>query len=128
MKSLFKLFLGVVYLVFGINGFAKIIPDFSSYSLKAEIFMKVLVESNFVMPVIYAFCLITGSFLLLNIFVPLFLLISLPLVINYFLFHYFLNGELFLSQNMIIPLIINFLHITLFFFYFPSYRTLLKFR
>jgi putative oxidoreductase len=77
--------LGLIFVVFGLNGFLHFIPA-SPPSGVAGQFFGALYVSHY-LPVIFLLQLIPGIFLLLNRFVPLALTLLAPIIVNIFFFH-----------------------------------------
>jgi len=76
---------GVIFLVFGLNGFLHFIP-FPPPSGVAGQFMGALFVSHYLM-VIFAFQVIAGVLLLVNRYVPLAVAILAPVIVNILCFH-----------------------------------------
>lgn len=87
-----RLFLGIVFLVAGINGYFVIfgIDPFIATSPEAM----VLFEFNYLLIVEKTLEIICGILLLSNQFVPLAIAILSPIVVNIFLLHLFLDHSL----------------------------------
>jgi hypothetical protein len=92
MKILTKVsrfLLGLIFLVFGLNGFLHFIP-MPPPSGVAEQFFGALFVSNYLVP-IFALQLISGVLLLVDRFVPLALTILAAIIVNILLFHVLMN-------------------------------------
>ena len=76
---------GVIFLVFGLNGFLHFIPFPPPTGVAAQ-FMGALYVSHYLW-VIFAFQLVAGVLLLVNRYVPLALAILAPVIVNIFCFH-----------------------------------------
>ena len=81
-----RLFLGVVFLVFGLNGFLGFIP-MEPPTGEAGAFMGALAGSGYLMPLVKAIEVVVGIALLANRFVPLMLIVLLPITVNIALYH-----------------------------------------
>lgn len=81
--------LGVVYVVFGLNGFLHFMPN-PDLPAGAKDFIVALMNSGYLMYVVKAVEVVGGILLLANIYVPLALVIIAPITLNIFLFHLFL--------------------------------------
>ncbi len=81
-----RLLLGLVFVVFGLNGFLHFIPMQPPPPGPAGQFMGALAASHYMVPV-YALQVIGGLLLLLGRFVPLGLALLAPVVVNILLFH-----------------------------------------
>ena len=80
--------LGVIFLVFGLNGFLHFIP-MPPPSGAAGQFMGALFLSHFLV-VVFLLELIPAILLLINRYVPLALVLLGPVIVNIFLFHCFM--------------------------------------
>jgi hypothetical protein len=78
--------LGLLFLVFGLNGFLHFLPMGPMPSGSAGKFIGALAESHF-MTVVFALQLIPAVMLLLNQYVPLALTLLGPVIVNIVLFH-----------------------------------------
>jgi putative oxidoreductase len=76
---------GVIFLVFGLNGFLHFIP-FPPPSGVAGQFMGALFVSHYLV-VIFAFQVIAGVLLLVNRYVPLAVAVLAPVIVNILCFH-----------------------------------------
>jgi putative oxidoreductase len=77
--------LGLIFLVFGLNGFLHFIPA-SLPSGTAGQFVGALFVSNYLV-VVFLFQLISAVLLLINRYVPLALTLLAPIIVNILLFH-----------------------------------------
>ena len=83
-----RLLLGLVFLIFGLNGFLHFIPMPPPTGVAAQFFMA-LIASPYWM-VIFGVQVIGGVLLLVNRFVPLALVLLGPVIVNIFFFHVFM--------------------------------------
>src|SRR5271156_1672797 len=81
-----RILLGLLFLVFGLNGFLNFIPTGPMPSGLAGQFVTVLVQSHYVL-VISAIQVVGGALLLINRYVPLGLTLLGPIIVNILLFH-----------------------------------------
>lgn len=81
-----RILLGVVFFVFGLNGFLKFIPMGQLPSGLAGQFVSVLVQSHYVL-FVSAFQLAGGALLLVNRYVPLGLALLAPVIANILAYH-----------------------------------------
>ena len=81
-----RILLGLVFLVFGLNGFLQFIPTGPLPSGVAGQFLSALIQSHYVL-VVSAFQLAGGVLLLVNRYVPLALTLLGPVIANIFLYH-----------------------------------------
>jgi uncharacterized membrane protein YphA (DoxX/SURF4 family) len=85
-----RILLGLVFFVFGLNGFLQFIPVGTLPPGLAGQFMTVLLQSHYVF-VISAFQLAGGVLLLVNRYVPLALALLAPVLVNIISYHLFLD-------------------------------------
>ena len=78
--------LGLVFVVFGLNGFLQFIPQGPMPTGVPGQFMGALFASHYMLPV-FAFQLIGGILLLINRYVPLGLTILAPIIVNILMVH-----------------------------------------
>jgi uncharacterized membrane protein YphA (DoxX/SURF4 family) len=81
-----RVLLGVVFFVFGLNGFLGFIPQPPAPE-RAGAFMGALAATGYMFPLIKGVEVLGGALLLSNRFVPLALAILAPNVVNIVLFH-----------------------------------------
>jgi putative oxidoreductase len=81
-----RILLGLLFLVFGLNGFFMFIPTGPMPSGLAGQFVTVLLQSHYVL-VISALQVVGGALLLINRYVPLGLTLLGPIIVNIFLYH-----------------------------------------
>jgi len=85
-----RLLLGLVFFVFGLNGFLQFIPMGPLPSGPAGQFLTVLFVSHYVL-IVSAVQLAGGVLLLVNRYVPLALTLLGPIIVNILLYHLLLN-------------------------------------
>jgi membrane glycosyltransferase len=78
--------LGLVFVVFGLNGFLQFIPQGPMPTGVPGQFLGALMVSHYMVPV-FAFQLIGGILLLINRYVPLGLTILAPVIVNILMVH-----------------------------------------
>jgi putative oxidoreductase len=81
-----RILLGLVFLVFGLNGFLMFIPTGPMPAGLAGQFVTALVQSHYVL-VISACQVVGGALLLINRYVPLGLTILGPIIVNILCYH-----------------------------------------
>jgi putative oxidoreductase len=81
--------LGLIFLVFGLNGFLHFIPDQPMPAGPAGQFASAMLESHYLLPV-SAVEVIGAVLLLINRYVPLGLTLLAPVIFNILLFHIFM--------------------------------------
>ncbi len=87
-----RLLLGLIFFVFGLNGFLHFIPQPKTPMPEGVIaFMGGLVKTGYMLPLIMGTQLLSGVLLLVNRFVPLSLALLAPVIVNIILFHVFLQ-------------------------------------
>lgn len=83
--------MGLIFLVFGLNGFLHFIPQPKTPMPEgAMAFAGALMKSGYMFPMISGTQVLVGVLLLLNRFVPLALALIAPVVVNIIAFHLFL--------------------------------------
>ncbi len=117
-----RLFLGLIYFVFGLNGFLNFLkfspPPMSEI---ATAFVGGLMKSGYFMPVLGGTQVVGGLLLLVGFASPLAFVILAPVTLQIFLFHFFLTPGL---QNLGLPVLMVFLHVIGAMAYWPTYRSL----
>ena len=84
-STIARYLMGVIFLVFGLNGFLHFIPLPPPSGVAGQ-FMGALYVSHFLW-VIFAFQVIPGVLLLVNRYVPLALAVLAPVIVNILCFH-----------------------------------------
>jgi putative oxidoreductase len=87
-----RLLLGLIFLVFGLNGFLHFIPMPPPKGLAAQQFGGAIFASHYWV-VIFGIQVIGGVLLLVNRFVPLALVLLGPVIVNIFFFHVLMAPE-----------------------------------
>ena len=85
-----RILLGLVFVVFGLNGFLQFIP-IPPPTAKAGAFLGALAATGYMFPLVKGLEIVAGAMLLANRFVPLALLILAPIVVNIVTLQLFLN-------------------------------------
>jgi putative oxidoreductase len=83
-----RLLLGLIFLVFGLNGFLHFIPMPPPTGVALQFFMAMIATHYWV--VIFGVQVIGGVLLLVNRYVPLALVLLGPVIVNIFFFHMFM--------------------------------------
>jgi uncharacterized membrane protein YphA (DoxX/SURF4 family) len=83
-----RVLLGVIFVVFGLNGFLQFLPQ-PAMPQGAIAFFGALAASGYFLPLLFASQLLGGALLLLGM-VPLGLVILAPVIVNIVAFHVFL--------------------------------------
>ncbi|MEO8205686.1 MAG: DoxX family protein [Chthoniobacterales bacterium] len=84
-----RILLGLVFFVFGLNGFLHFIPQPPTMPE----FATALFKTGYMFPLIAGTQVVSGALLLINRFVPLALALLAPLVVNILAFHVFLEPQ-----------------------------------
>ena len=88
-----RLLLGLVFFVFGLNGFLNFLPRPAPPPEAAMAFAGALMKTGYMFPLLKATEVVSGTLLLSNRFVPLALAFLAPIVINIAAFHFMLAPE-----------------------------------
>ena len=115
-----RILLGLMFLVFGLNGFFHFMP-MPPMPEAVNKWMAGVSTGGYFFPLLAATQIFVGVCLLTGFFVPLALVVLLPLTINIFLFHAFVEGPSTLGM----PVGILILQIYLAWVYREYYRKLL---
>lgn len=102
ISKIARYFLGAVFLIFGLNGFFRLIP-IPPMSDNAKQFMDILIMTGY-LNVVKAIEVIAGIMLLSGRFVPLALLMLGPITINILLVHTILDPTGFLVGAVLVIL------------------------
>src|SRR5713101_3194892 len=87
-----RVVMGLLFFIFGLNGFLNFIPPPSKPMPEAAIaFSGALMKTGYMFPLIMGTQLLVGALLLLNRFVPLALVLIMPVLVNIIAFHIFLQ-------------------------------------
>jgi len=89
VSTIARYLLGVMFTVFGLNGFLQFLPMTPMPPLAGQ-FIGVLVASNYLIP-IFLLQLACGLLFLINRYVPLALTLIGPIIFNILLFHVLMN-------------------------------------
>lgn len=117
-----RIVLGLIFFVFGLNGFLNFIPQ-PPMPEKPLKFVMALVESGYLLTLVKGVEVFVGAMLLSGLFVPLALTILAPITINIVLFHTFLAPE---NGGFVMPIIILIMHLALAYQYKAAYKDILK--
>ena len=115
-----RILLGVVFFVFGLNGFLHFIPQPPMSGPPAE-FAGALFATGYMFPLIKGTEVLAGLLLLSGRFVPLALALLAPVVVNIVAFHAFLA-----PSGIALPLVILALEVFLAWSYRSVYRPMLR--
>ena len=116
-----RLLLGLIFLVFGLNFFLHFIPNSQQPEGRAAAFLGGLFQTGYFFLLLKSVEVIAGLFLVLNFFVPLTLVILMPISLNILLFHSFLEPT---GMTLVISALILVLQLFLAWGYRSQYRQL----
>jgi putative oxidoreductase len=97
-----RIILGLIFFVFGLNGFFKFLP---MPEMNAEMmgYMGALFQTGYFFPVLKVTEIACGALLLSNFFVPLALIVISPVVLHIFLAHVFIDqGGLIMGSAILV--------------------------
>lgn len=117
-----RILLGLVFTVFGLEGFFHFMPQQPMPTPEAGAFAGALAATGYMFPLIKATEVVSGVLLLSGRFVPLALTLLAPVTVNIFLFHAVLAG------GVALPLVLIALQVYLAYVYRESYRPMLRAR
>ncbi len=115
-----RLLLGLIYVVFGLNGFLQFLP-MPPLPEAAASFMGGLASSGYFFPFLKGTEVLFGALLLVGYAAPLALVVLAPITLNIFLFHWFLTPGI---QNSVMPLVMIALNVLAAMSYWKLYRPL----
>ena len=120
-----RIVLGLVFFVFGLNGFLNFIPPPPPETMPAGAlaFGTALMNTGYMIPLIKGSEVLCGALLLSNRFVPLALVVLAPIVVNIILFHAVLA-----PSGVIMAVVVLLLELGLAWSYRDAYRPLLRAR
>jgi putative oxidoreductase len=90
LPAVARILLGLVFFVFGLNGFLHFIPQPPMSGPHAD-FVSALVATGYMLPLIKGTEVVAGLLLLAGLFVPLALTMLAPVVVNILAFHTLLD-------------------------------------
>src|SRR5882757_5020015 len=86
-----RILMGLMFFVFGLNGFLNFIPQPKTPMPEGAVaFAGALMKTGYMMPLVMGTQLLVGVLLLLNRFVPLALALIMPIIVGIVTFHIFL--------------------------------------
>ena len=115
-----RILLGLIYFVFGLNGFLNFIPV-PPMEEPVLSFMTALMNTGYFFPVLKGTEVICGAMLLTGIAAPLSLVILAPITIQIFLFHAVMTPGI---SNLVMPIVMIVLHLGAAMKYWHLYRGL----
>lgn len=114
-----RIVLGLIYFVFGLNFFLHFLPTPPSAGGVADAFVGGLFQSGYFFPMLKSIEVVLGALLLVGVFVPLALVILMPISLNILLFHAFLT-----PGNATMGIVIVLVHLYLAWSYRDYYKPL----
>ena len=84
---IFRILLGILYLVFGLDYFLHFIPYQPMHTGKAAALKDGLMGTGYIYPMMKSIQIIGGISLLINRYAPFFAVVLFPISLNVFLFH-----------------------------------------
>lgn len=114
-----RILLGLVFFVFGLNGFLHFIPQPPMSGPPAD-FIGALIATGYLFPLLKATEVIAGAALLAGRYVPLALALLAPVVVNIVFFHLVLA-----PSGLAVPIVVLLLEIFLAWTYRAAYRPML---
>ncbi len=117
-----RILLGLVFFVFGLNGFFHFLPQPPMSGPPAD-FVGALVASGYMFPLLKGTEVIAGALLLSGRLVPLALTVLAPVIVNIFAFHLFLA-----PSGLGVPVVVVALEVFLAWSYRSSFRPVLRVR
>lgn len=88
-----RILLGLIFFVFGLNGFLNFIPVPPNLPEKQQAFMNGLMATGYFFPFLKGTEVACGFLLLTGAFVPLALVVLAPIILNILLVHIFMSPE-----------------------------------
>jgi uncharacterized membrane protein YphA (DoxX/SURF4 family) len=116
-----RLLLGLVFFVFGLDGFLHFVPQPSAPPPEGAMSLAIaMMKSGYMFPLIKGTEVLAGTLLLTNRFVPLALALLAPVLVNILAFHAFLAPE-----GMTLAVVLLVLEVALAWAYRNAYRPML---
>ena len=123
MPAMARILMGLAFTVFGLNGFIHFMPEPKDMPPAEMDFLRALIKSGFMMPLVSGTQLLVGILLLVNCFVPLALALIAPIIVGIIGFH------LFLAPSSIGPgIVVLVLELFLAWSYHGAFRPMLRIR
>src|SRR4051794_24971714 len=110
IPTIARYLLGLIYFVFGLNGFLNFIPTPppETFPEACRAFIGAMMATGYFFPLLKTTETLSGLLLLSGFGVPVALVILAPITIQIFAFHTFMTPG---AKNLILPLIIIVLHV-----------------
>jgi|SRR6266404_4631320 len=123
LPAIARVLMGLIFFVFGLNGFLHFIPQPKTMPEGAAAFGGALMKTGYMFPMIMGTQLIVGIMLLSNRFVPVALALIAPVIVNILAFHVFLQ-----PSGLGLAVVIFLLEVYLAWAYRTAYRPMLLMR
>lgn len=120
LPAVARVLLGLIFFVFGLNGFLQFLPQPPMSGPPAE-FIGALFASGYLFPLMKGTEVVAGAMLLGNRFVPLALALLAPIIVNILAFHALLVGA-----GVALPVVIVALELYLAYAYRDAFAPMLK--
>lgn len=117
-----RILLGLVFFVFGLNGFLHFMPNPPPLPAAGEFFVA-LIKSGFMLPLIFGAQVIGGALLLIGVAVPFALVILAPIIVSILGFHFFLSP---VPQQIVIALVVTALELILAWYHRAAFAPLFR--
>ena len=92
LPAIARVLMGLMFFVFGLNGFLRFIPEPKKQMSEAAMgLMSGMMKSGYMLPMVAGTQVLVGALLLFNRFVPLALILIAPVIVNIIAFHIFLD-------------------------------------
>jgi uncharacterized membrane protein YphA (DoxX/SURF4 family) len=112
--------LGLVYLVFGLNGFLNFIP-IPPPTPEGGAFLGALAATGYMFPIIKSIEIVGGALLLAGFAFPLAQILLAPITINIFLYHLILDGSI---NGMALPMVLVICQLIMGYVHFNRFKPL----
>jgi uncharacterized membrane protein YphA (DoxX/SURF4 family) len=104
LPSIARVLMGLMFFVFGLNGFMHFIPTPKDMPEGAMSFFGALMKTGYMLPLIFGTQALVGALLLANRFVPLALALIAPVIVNIVAFHAFVQPSGAVMAGMVLVL------------------------
>ena len=104
LPSVARILMGLVFFVFGLNGFLHSIPQPKDMPEVAATFFGALAKTGYMLPLIFGTQVLAGALLLANCFVPLALALIAPVIVNIVAFHAFVEPSGLVMAGLVLVL------------------------
>jgi len=117
-----RILLGLVFFIFGLNGFLQFMPSPPPLPAAGE-FFGALFKTGYMLPLIFSTQVIGGALLLIGVAVPFALVILAPVIVNILAFHYFLSP---VPAQVVIALVVTALELILAWYHRAAFVSLFR--